>query len=522
MQKELITIDTLIIGSGIAGATCALELSHLGHKVILITKNKKPEESNTYYAQGGIIYKGKGDSPSLLANDIFNAGVNLSNPKAVNILTKVGPSLVKKFLIDTVGVIFDKENEQLSLAKEGGHGIARIIHQADATGKSIENALIEKIRNDKRIKLIANLSAIDLITSSHNSSNKLAIYNPVSCLGAYFFNPKDKRVVRILAKNVILATGGLGNVYLYSTNPDGARGDGIAMAQRAGARIINMEYVQFHPTAFYHKDAPRFLLTEAIRGDGARLTNLNGVPFMDKYNKEWKDLAPRDIVSRAIYTEMLEGGKTNVYLDLKSYISKERILTHFPNIYKECLKYGIDLTRDLVPVVPAAHYHCGGLWVDENGATTIKKLYAVGEVACTGLHGANRLASTSLLEGLTWGYIAAHDINQTKNTQVPNPTQIPRWVDQGKEDPDPALINQDTNLIKQIMWNCVGLVRNKERLSRAIADLSYLTHRIENFYREKKINESLIGLRNLVLVGSLIANAAWENTQSAGCHYRTD
>jgi L-aspartate oxidase len=243
---------------------------------------------------------------------------------------------------------------------------------------------------------------------------------------------------------------------------------------------------------------------------------------MDKYRKVWRDLAPRDIVARAIYTEMLNGGKNNVYLDLKSYISKERILKHFPNLYKECLKYGIDLTQDLVPVVPAAHYHCGGIWVDENGATTIRNLYAVGEVSCTGLHGANRLASTSLLEGLTWGFRAAREINRNKNTDIPKASFIPSWIDQGKDDPDPALINQDTNLIRQIMWNCVGLVRNKERLTRAKADLSYLNHRIENFYQEKNLTESLIGLRNIVLVGSLIADAAWENKVSAGCHFRTN
>ncbi len=521
-MKELLMTDTLIIGSGIAGGTAALTLSRLEHDVILVTKNKRPEESNTFYAQGGIIYKGIDDSPENLAKDIIEAGANLSNPKSVKILAEEGPTLVKKFLIDEVGVKFDQEEEGLALAKEGGHSIARIIHQADATGRSIENALVRKIEKDGKIKLITGLSAIDLITSNHGSNDKLGIYNPITCLGAYFFDSENEKVVRILAKHVILATGGLGNVYLYTTNPEGARGDGIAMAVRAGARVINMEYVQFHPTAFYHKDAPRFLLTEAIRGDGARLTDANGKTFMERYSKKWLDLAPRDVVARAIYLEMLAHGTTNVYLNLKSYIPKKRIMSHFPNLYTECLKYGIDLTRDLVPVVPAAHYHCGGLWVDDNGRTTIKNLYAVGEVSCTGLHGANRLASTSLLEGLTWGYRAAVDIDQIKNAEAPDPKLIPAWLDQGKELPDPALINQDTNLIRQIMWNCVGLVRNKERLARAKADLSYLSHRIENFYQEKKLTRELIGLRNIALVGSLIAGAAWENKQSAGCHYRTD
>lgn len=512
----------MVIGSGIAGSTAALELAHLGHKVLLITKSPKAEESNTYYAQGGIIYKGEKDSPSLLAKDIMLAGANLSNPEAVKILTEEGPALVKKFLIEDAKVNFDLVGSVPALAKEGGHSMARIIHQADATGKSIENALIKKIKAERNIKLLTDFSAIDLITSSHQYADKLAIYDPVTCLGAYFFDSNTGRVVRLLAKNVILATGGLGNVYLHTTNPVGARGDGIAMAYRAGARVINMEYVQFHPTAFYHKDAPRFLLTEAIRGEGARLCDAGGVPFMDKYSKIWKDLAPRDIVARAIYQEMLKEGATNVYLDLKNYIPKEKIISHFPNLFKECLKYSINLTRDLVPVVPAAHYHCGGIWVDRNGATTIQNLYAIGEVSCTGLHGANRLASTSLLEGLVWGYRAAKYIHGRQSVKPSDPKLVPHWIESGHEDPDPALINQDTNLIRQIMWNCVGLIRSRERLSRARADLSYLSHRIEKFYQESRLSDSLIGLRNMVVVASLITSAAWENKQSAGCHYRVD
>lgn len=517
---ELTKTDILIIGSGIAGTTAALELAKKGRKVILITKSSKPEESNTFYAQGGIIYKGEEDSPDLLAKDITVAGAYLSNPRAVEILSNEGPILVKNLLIEDAKVDFDLDGKSPALTIEGGHGMPRIIHQADATGKSIETALIKKIYKQKNIKFIKNLTSIDLITSSHGYLDKLAVYDPVTCLGAYFLDSETGKVIRILAKQTILATGGLGQNYLYTTNPAGARGDGVAMAFRAGARVINMEYVQFHPTAFYHKDAPRFLLTEAIRGEGARLTDENGKPFMDKYSHDWKDLAPRDIVARAIYSEMLKGGKTNVYLDLKSYISKEKILKHFPNLYEACLKYGIDITSDLVPVVPAAHYHCGGIWVDEKGLTTIKNLYAVGETSCTGLHGANRLASTSLLEGLVWGYRAAKYILSQKNVKAPNSNLVPKWVDQGKVEPDPALINQDMNLIRQIMWNCVGLVRSSEGLIRAKADLSYLKHRIEKFYQESKLSDSLIGLRNVILVSQLIAESAWENKQSAGCHYR--
>ncbi len=520
-MKELTETEILIIGAGVAGNAAALKLASNGRKVILITKTSDPCESNTFYAQGGIIYKGEEDYPELLEKDIQNAAANIANPKAAKILAEEGPKLVKEVLIDSVNVGFDKEGDKLSLAKEGGHSLSRIIHTADATGRAIETALIEKVKKQKNIKLLTNLVALELITSSHGLKDKTAIYDPITCLGAYFYDTKEGKVKRIIAGRTILATGGLGGVYLHTTNPVGARGDGIAMAQRAGARVINMEYVQFHPTAFFHKDAPRFLLTEAIRGEGARLTDAKGITFMDKYSKKWKDLAPRDVVARAIYSEMIKTGSSNMYLNLKDYIKKEKILKHFPNLYKKCLSFGIDLTRDLVPVVPAAHYHCGGVWVDENGSTTIQNLFAVGEVSCTGLHGANRLASTSLLEGLVWGDRAARLITKEKNIKIPESGKIPSWKISGKSEPDPALLAQDTSLVKEIMWNCVGLVRTKEGLGRARADLSYLIHRIESFYQEKNITNSLIGLRNMALVGSLIASAAWENKESLGCHYRT-
>lgn len=522
MKQELLTTDTLIIGSGIAGGVAALTLADLGHRVLLISKSSLPQESNTYYAQGGIIYRGDNDSPEILAKDINEAGAHLNNPKAVAVLTKDGPALVKKILIDLLKVPFDEQNGRLTLTKEGSHSIPRIIHQTDATGKAIENTLIAKLKKNKRIKLLSRLTAIDLITPAHHSRDRLSVYDPLTCLGAYFLDPEDQRVTRILAKKTILATGGLGQVYLFTTNPDGARGDGIAMASRAGARVINMEYMQFHPTAFYHPTAPRFLISEAVRGEGARLVDRDGLPFMDRYNKKWRDLAPRDVVARAIYQEMESEGTTNVYLDLRSYLTPEKIKAHFPNLHSACLKYKIDMTKDLVPVVPAAHYHCGGVWVDENGQTSLKNLYAVGEVACTGLHGANRLASTSLLEGLVWGYRAASDINEEKTSKAPNPSFIPSWVDQGEDDPDPALLNQDTNLVRQTMWNYVGLVRSSARLTRAKSDLAYLNNRIEEFYQKTRLSDGLIGLRNIALVANLITAAAWENKSSAGCHFRID
>ena len=295
----------------------------------------------------------------------------------------------------------------------------------------------------------------------------------------------------------------------------------MAMAYRAGARVINMEFVQFHPTTFFHPSAPHFLITEAVRGEGGRLVHADGVPFMQHYDTEWRDLAPRDVVARSIYHEMLSQDVPNVYLDLRSYIPEQRIREHFPTIYAECLKYGVDMTRDLVPVVPGAHYTCGGVWVDEWGQTTSSGLYAVGEVTCTGLHGANRLASTSLLEGLVWGQRVAHAI-QTHRHDLPcfPADSIPPWQEVRQGTPDPALIQQDMSAIKHIMWNYVGLVRTAPRLERALSELRHLETAIERFYRATSLTDGVIGLRNAVRTAVLVAMAAWENKTSMGCHYR--
>ena len=293
------------------------------------------------------------------------------------------------------------------------------------------------------------------------------------------------------------------------------------MAYRAGARVINAEFIQFHPTTFYHRNAPRFLISEAVRGDGARLVHANGQPFMQKYDREWKDLAPRDLVARSIHHEMLVHGIPNVYLDLRSYIPDERIQTHFPNIIQSCQEYGIDPAHDLVPVAPAAHYSCGGIWVDDWGLTTIDRLYAVGEVSCTGVHGANRLASTSLLEGLVWGWRSAgHILEHLASDPSPNAEVIPPWEAAGLQLPDPALIAQDLSVIQHIMWNYVGLVRTTNRLDRALRELRQLEMEIERFYRVSRVTEGLISLRNAVRCAVIVASAAWENKTSLGCHYR--
>ncbi|QTA88790.1 L-aspartate oxidase [Desulfonema magnum] len=522
-MTELIETDVLIIGCGIAGCTAALELADAGISVTVVTRAKDPKKSNTYYAQGGIIYKGINDSKASLAEDITRAGAGHCNPRAVDILSEQGPELLKKILLDRVGVEFDcTADGELSLVREGGHSIPRIVHATDITGRAIEIALMRALVAHPKITLLTAHTAIDLLTPSHHSLNRLSIYEPRSCVGAYVLNRTEGRVIRCLAKNTILATGGLGKIFLRSTNPRGARGDGIAMAYRAGARVINTEFIQFHPTTFYQTQAPRFLISEAVRGEGARLVHANGEPFMQNYNAEWKDLAPRDIVARCIHEEMLKNDISNVYLDLRSYIPTPRIREHFPNIHETCLGYGIDITRDLVPVVPASHYSCGGVWVDQWGETTIRHLYSVGEVACTGLHGANRLASTSLLEGLVWGSISARRILHTLPDQsAPRAADIPLWYDNdGMEMPDPALISQDMSYVKHIMWNYVGLVRTSVRLKRAMRELRNLEIETERFYRVIRLTDSLIGVRNAVRTAIIVTSAAWENKRSMGCHYR--
>ena len=522
-MREKIETGVLIIGSGIAGGISALVLANAGIQVTLVTRGKELYESNTYYAQGGIIYKGKDqeDSPQKLFTDILKAGDGVTNPRAAEILSKEGPSLVEELLINQLHVKFNKNKEELERAREGGHSIKRIIHYADETGKSIETALVEVISHHPQIQILTNVTAIDLLTPAHNSSHKLASYENLSCIGAYLLDQKTNKVSLCLAQQTVLATGGLGQIYEFTTNPEGARGDGVAMANRAGARIINLEYIQFHPTTFYHIESPRFLISEAARGEGAKLVNSQGKPFMQKYDKR-KDLATRDIVARSIYQEMIITGVNNVYLDLKSNIPKEKIIEHFPTIRKTLMRYGIDILKDLIPVAPAAHYSCGGVYTDvETGETTIKNLYAVGEVACTGLHGANRLASTSLLEGLVWGNRVAKSIQkcfQKLNTiQINN---IKPWHYSDNFETDLALITQDLRTIRGIMWNYVGLERTTQRLARAKIELSHMERSIEQFYYNGKISDALLGLRNIARTAVLVNEAAWENKQSAGCHYR--
>jgi L-aspartate oxidase len=521
MTNELIQTKVLIIGSGIAGLSAAIELAEKNIASTVITRSWDINDSNTNRAQGGVVYKGKGDSSELLIQDIMTAGAGLCNPQAVKLLSEKGAESIDELLLKKLRVPFDEENNQLARCKEAAHSVNRIIHAKDATGKAIQLALSKEVSGNPLITVLTHHTAIDLITPNHHSTDKLTVYQHRSCCGAYVLDNASGKVKRILAESTILASGGLGQLFLHSSNPKGSRGDGIAMANRAGARIINTEYVQFHPTTFYKKGADNFLITEAVRGAGGKLVNAKGEPFMHKYAPKWLDLAPRDIVSRSIFTEMTINDEPCMYLDIRSELSAESIRDKFPTIYDYCLKFDVDITKQLIPVTPAAHYSCGGIWVDMHGKTDIDQLYAIGEVACTGLHGANRLASTSLLEGLVWGIESARHIAQNTAQTIDNRT-IPPWQSNKNQLADEVLIQHDINRIQSIMWNYVGVSRSPERLMRALRELRNLETDIEQFYRNNKVSDMLIGLRNTVRTAIIITLAAWSNKTSIGCHYRED
>jgi L-aspartate oxidase len=520
--------QVLIIGGGIAGATAALRLArNPSRQITIITRARESQESNTRYAQGGIIGSGLDDSSDLLLQDILAAGAGVSSPHAAHILATEGPPLLTEVLENSAGVVFDHaETGEPLWGQEAAHSRRRILHVGDATGRAIMEGLSAALAKCENVSIRTYVTAVDLITFPHHSRDPLDNYQPISCHGCYVFDRNENKVHRYLANITVLATGGLGRIYRNTTNPPGARGDGLAMAHRAGARIANAEYVQFHPTALAAPGAEGLLISEAVRGEGGRLLTPDLRPFMADYSPQWKDLAPRDIVARAIHHEMETHGYSHVLLDLASHMPSEKIRQRFPYIYDQCLKVGIDFSREPVPVVPAAHYFCGGVLVDDWGTTNIENLYAIGEISCTGVHGANRLASTSLLEGLVWGNRAASQIEQTLSStasQRPAFDDIPRWDESGlSADPDPALIQGDMQTIQNIMWHYVGLVRNADRLSRAIRELRHLWNEIETFYRTTKLSDGLIGLRNAVEVALIVAQAAQHNRQSRGCHYRQD
>ena len=505
-MSESLQTPVLVIGCGIAGGVTALQLADAGVGVTVVTRARQPRESNTFYAQGGIIYRGQDDSPQLLSQDVLRAGAGRSDPNSVTILAENGPTLVNEVLLQRIGVHFDRTGGgDLSLAREGGHTLPRIIHAADATGKAIAVALINTLLRHPNVTLLSGHTALDLLMVDQ------------LCLGAYLLDQDTGHVFRCLAGQTVLATGGLGQIFKRSTNPPGARGDGPAIAHRAGARLANMEFVQFHPTTFSHPDARNFLISEAVRGAGARLVHADGGPFMQHYAPEWLDLAPRDVVSRSIQAEMDRLKVGNVYLDLHSYIPRDEILSHFPTIHETCLRYGIDITCDLVPVVPAAHYACGGILVDEWGQTTLQRLYAVGEVACTGIHGANRLASTSLLEGVVWGDRAARHILRHPATSSPPPAN--GHLNRPLPKPEAEVIEAYLAAVKEVMWQQVGLVRTTSGLEDAGRKLRHLQTDIDAYVQRHTPTDAAIGLRNAVQTALIVAKAAMANPVGAGCHY---
>jgi len=513
--------DFLVIGGGIAGLSFALEAAKVGSVAVLAKKGL--EESSTASAQGGVAaVNSEDDDFSLHVQDTLQAGAGLCKKEIVEIVVKEGPQRIAELI--KLGVRFDRTNDDLNyhLHREGGHSRRRIFHVADATGQEIQDVLLRRAREQGSINFIEHASAIDLITA-----RKLARAGGISAeagladhaYGAYVLLP-DGHVEAFIAGKILVATGGAGKVYLYTSNPDVATGDGIAMCYRAGVSVANMEFFQFHPTCLYHPQAKSFLISEALRGEGAVLRRINGEPFMHKYHAA-KELAPRDIVARAIDNEMKIHGEKHVWLDV-THKPAAFIKEHFPTIYQKCLGLGIDITKQPIPVVPAAHYCCGGVVCDEWGRTSIENLYVAGECACTGLHGANRLASNSLLEGLVFGHRAAlHALSERRG--VPENLSIPEWDPGSAVDSDEqVLMLQTWEEIRRCMWNFVGIVRSNKRLERALRRSEMIEKEIRDYYWNFKVTPDLIELRNLSLVANLVIRSAMSRKESRGLHYNID
>jgi L-aspartate oxidase len=512
-----IKTDFLVLGSGIAGLFFAIKAAELG-TVAIVTKKEKAE-SNTNYAQGGIASViAPEDTYESHINDTMKAGAYLCHRDAVEVLVKEGPHYIKE-LID-IGVAFTRKGADLDLGKEGGHSMHRIVHAADLTGKEVERALLAYAANHPNITMYENHVAIDLITEHHLFGTEKKHYNMIHCWGAYVLDAEENTVKTFLATTTMLATGGAGQVYLHTTNPSIATADGVAMAHRAGAKIANMEFIQFHPTTLYDSGSPSFLISEAVRGFGAVLRNSSGEDFMKRYHP-MASLAPRDVVARAIDAELKKSGDDYVTLDL-SHLDPAGVKEHFPNIFERCLRSNIDMARDPIPVVPAAHYSCGGVVTDLNGQTTISGLYACGEVSMTGVHGANRLASNSLLEALVFASRAAAHVKENGSTITPIPGIAP-WDDSGTINSDEwVLVAHDRKEIQQIMWDYVGIVRSNHRLERAQRRVELIEKEVRDFYIRTKVTEGLIELRNISCVAGLIIHSGLLRKESRGLHYNTD
>ncbi|MGJ8691946.1 MAG: L-aspartate oxidase [Thalassotalea sp.] len=511
-MKQQHNCDVLIIGSGAAGLTLALKLAK--HADVVVLSKGPVNEGSTYYAQGGVaaVFDEK-DSIDFHVNDTLIAGAGLCEESVVR-FTAENAKACMEWLIDQ-GVDFDQEDSdngetKYHLTREGGHSHRRILHAADATGQSIQTTLVDRVKQHRRIRLFERYNAIDLITETSTNA----------CIGAYIWNRNSEKVESIHAKKTILATGGSSKVYQYTSNPDIASGDGIAMAWRAGCRVANMEFNQFHPTCLFHPQARTFLLTEALRGEGAILRRPDGSRFMPEFD-ERAELAPRDVVARAIDYEMKRLGADCMYLDI-THKSAEFIKQHFPNIYEKTKSLGIDMTKEPLPIVPAAHYTCGGVMIDLNGQTDINNLYAIGEVSYTGLHGANRLASNSLLECLVFAKSAAEHIIETLDLKQKY-VKLPTWDESRVIDSDEEVIIQHNwHELRLFMWDYVGIVRTNKRLQRALHRVELLQREIDEYYQNFRVSNNLLELRNLVQVAELIIHSALSRKESRGLHYTLD
>lgn len=505
-----ITTDFLVIGSGLAGLAFALKAAKLG-KVSILTKDES-SSANSPWAQGGIAaVTAEDDSFDSHIHDTLQAGAGLCDHAVVRNYVEQAPERIHELI--SWGVHFDA-----NLTREGGHRARRILHVEDHTGSEIHKTLLERCRENPNIQLIENQFAIDLVVNKQINQGDMS---PTRCVGAYFLDRHDDQVYSVKAKAVILSTGGAGKVYLYTSNWSGATGDGIAMAYRAGARIANLEFMQFHPTCLYHRESRNFLISEALRGEGGELIDGQGQAFMKKYH-EMGSLAPRDIVARSIDFEMKKSGLPCMFLDMRKH-SRDFLQSRFPVIFKKCLEYGIDMSTQPIPIVPAAHYLCGGVLTDQNGKTDLLGLYAIGETACTGLHGANRLASNSLMECLCMAHNCFLEIEKAQSSLKTPEGQIKDWVRPQDSNADEMIvINHMWDEIRHLMWNYVGIVRSNKRLERAAHRLENILSEVKEYYSNFKIHPDIIELRNIAIVADLSVKCALKRQESRGIHYNID
>lgn len=519
----MIQTDFLVIGSGIAGLSYALKVAqHYPDKKVLVITKTRIDETNTKYAQGGIagVTDFENDSYDKHIQDTLIAGDGLCNPRTVEIVVKEGPDRIREII--AWGTRFDKDSEgDYKLGREGGHSEFRILHHKDVTGREIERALLETVSKVKNIEISKHWFVLDLITQHHLGYLVTKSTPDIECYGVYALDQHTDQIVKIISRITLLATGGNGQAYRTTTNPRIATGDGVAMAYRAKGRIENMEFIQFHPTALFEPGvSPSFLITEAVRGDGGILRNNKEEAFMARYDQR-KDLAPRDIVARALDSEMKRAGTEHVYLDCR-HMDKAKFVEHFPNIYQKCRSIGIDPAENMIPVAPAAHYSCGGIKVDEWGRTSITHLYACGECSSTGLHGANRLASNSLLEALVFAHRCYQDSIRNVD-RIPLQPDIPDWNAQGTTEPqEMILITQSLKELQLLMSDYVGIVRTHTRLQRAMKRLDLLHEEIESLYETTAVSPQLCEVRNLITVGYLIVKEASFRKESRGLHFNTD